>query len=95
VTACLRPQSEGTLKKERIEMRKPIWTLSLLFVLTAGSSAQTTSDVTVIRAARMLDVVRGEIIRDAVVVLEGDRIASVNPGGLPEDATIVDLGDVS
>jgi imidazolonepropionase-like amidohydrolase len=49
----------------------------------------------VIRAARLLDVERGEILPDAVVVVEGDRIAAVNPDALPAAADTIDLGDVT
>ncbi|MGH7588030.1 MAG: amidohydrolase family protein, partial [Gemmatimonadota bacterium] len=49
----------------------------------------------VIRAARLLDVERGEIVADAVVVVEGERIAAVNPDALPAGADTIDLGDVT
>lgn len=49
----------------------------------------------VLRAARMLDVESGRIIRDARVVVEGDRIAAVNPASLPAGVRVVDLGDVT
>ena len=49
----------------------------------------------VIRAARLLDVQRGEIVPDAVVVVQGDRIAAVNPDALPSGADTIDLGDVT
>lgn len=49
----------------------------------------------VIRAARLLDVQRGEIVPDAVVVVQGDRIAAVNPDALPAGADTIDLGDVT
>lgn len=49
----------------------------------------------VVRAARLLDVEGGAIVSDAVVVVEGDRIASVNPDALPPGAETIDLGDVT
>jgi len=49
----------------------------------------------VLRAARMLDVVAGRIVENPVVVVEGQTIAAVNPGRLPEEARIMDLGDVT
>jgi len=49
----------------------------------------------VIRAARMLDVVAGAIVRNATVVVEGDRIAAVNPSSAPRGARVIDLGDVT
>jgi imidazolonepropionase-like amidohydrolase len=49
----------------------------------------------VIRAARMLDVVAGRIVPNATVVVEGDRIAAVNPPSAPAGARVIDLGDVT
>jgi imidazolonepropionase-like amidohydrolase len=51
--------------------------------------------IVVIHAARLLDVERGEIVPDAVVVVQGDRIAAVNPDALPAGADTIDLGDVT
>ena len=50
--------------------------------------------VIVLRAARMLDVQSGRIVSPAVVVIEKDRIKSVNPAAVPA-GTVVDLGDVT
>jgi imidazolonepropionase-like amidohydrolase len=72
-------------------------TLSRFAVASAQTSpprepAQPT--VTVLRAARMLDVQTGRIISPAVIVIERDRIKSVNPASVPA-GTVVDLGDVT
>jgi imidazolonepropionase-like amidohydrolase len=48
---------------------------------------------TVIRADRMIDVRTGELTSPAAIVVDGNRIVSVNPPTLPAGATIVDLGD--
>ena len=50
---------------------------------------------TVLRAGAMLDVVKGELVRPAVLVVEGGRIRSVGPGQLPAGARTVDLGDLT
>ncbi|MDH5588649.1 MAG: amidohydrolase family protein [Gemmatimonadota bacterium] len=49
----------------------------------------------VLRAARLLDVRSGRMLENAVVVVRGDRIESVNPDQLPEGAHEMDLGDVT
>jgi imidazolonepropionase-like amidohydrolase len=49
----------------------------------------------VIRADRWADVEAGEVRRDAVVVVEDERIAAVNPSTVPSDAPTIDLGDVT
>ena len=51
--------------------------------------------VVVVRAARLLDVEGGGIVSDGVVVVEGERIAAVNPDALPAGAETIDLGDVT
>jgi imidazolonepropionase-like amidohydrolase len=50
---------------------------------------------TILRATAMLDVVKGELVRPAVLVIEGGRIRSVGPGQLPAGARTVDLGDMT
>ena len=47
-----------------------------------------------IRAARLLDVERGQIITDAVVIVENDRIKAVGSKlAIPPDTKIIELGD--
>ena len=55
----------------------------------------TAQQPTVLRAAAMLDVVKGQMVRPAVLVVEGGRIRSVGPGQLPAGARTVDLGDMT
>lgn len=76
-------------------------TLSLLVggatgrVATPGKkSIQETPHTVVLRAARMLDVQTGRIIQPAVIVIEKDRIKSVNPASVPQ-GQVIDLGDVT
>jgi imidazolonepropionase-like amidohydrolase len=53
------------------------------------------SDVTILRADRWLDIDAGEVKSPAVIVVEGNQIAAVNPAELPSDAAEVNLGDVT
>ena len=47
---------------------------------------------TVIRAARILDVKTGEVLRDGAIIIAGDKIVSVGPAtALPPDATVINL----
>ena len=62
--------------------------------LLAGTTASA-QEVTVLKAARMLDVESGRIIPNAVIVIEGERIKAVNPSNVPDGARIIDLGDVT
>lgn len=60
----------------------------LFFALTAHA------DVVALRAKRMLDVERGVIVKDPVIVIDGAQIQSVGTV-VPKDARVIDLGDVT
>lgn len=49
----------------------------------------------VLKAARWVDVVSGQVHADATVVVDEGRISSVGAADLPPDAEVVDLGDVT
>ena len=49
----------------------------------------------VLRASRWVDVDAGEVRSPAVIVVEGERIAAVNPDKAPGGARVIDLGDVT
>jgi imidazolonepropionase-like amidohydrolase len=53
------------------------------------------SDAVVLRADRWVDITAGRTRSPAAIVVEGSRIAAVNPGELPRGASQVDLGDVT
>ncbi|HVF28169.1 MAG TPA: amidohydrolase family protein [Pyrinomonadaceae bacterium] len=55
----------------------------------------TTTQTLVVRAARMLDVTSGQIIPNAVVVVENGFIKSVNTPAPPTGAQTIDLGDMT
>ena len=69
-----------------------ICALALLWLNVGTAAAQ---QVTVVRAARMLDLESGRIVRNAVVIIEDGRIKSVGSGEIPEDAVIIDLGNLT
>ena len=43
----------------------------------------------------MLDVDKGELIEPGDLLVDGDRIVEVAPTSVPDDAVVVDLGDVT
>ncbi|GGD52236.1 metal-dependent hydrolase family protein [Lacimicrobium alkaliphilum] len=49
----------------------------------------------VVKAGRYLDVQSGEMISPAVFVIEDGLIAGINPQNLPDDARILELGDLT
>lgn len=75
-------------------MRTHLLLLATLSLSPSLSLVQDTQPI-VVRAARMLDVTSGRMLTNATVVIQGDRIAAVNPSALPAGARTLDLGDVT
>src|SRR5882672_11147811 len=50
---------------------------------------------TLLRAARLLDVDAGQYVEPGVVLVEGDRISDISPSSVPDDAVVIDLGDLT
>lgn len=46
-------------------------------------------------SARLLDVDKGEVLEPGELLVEGDSIADLAPASVPDDATVVDLGDLT
>ncbi len=82
--------------------RGPAILLSL-WLLACSLSAQSPGQkekgaVLVLKAARMLDVEHGQLVDDAVVVMEGNRIRAAGPASqikVPAGAQVLSLGDVT
>lgn len=68
-------------------------TLIALTALTTPEWAAAQERPTVVKAARMLDVVSGRMLHDVTVVVEDGRITAVNPSTTPRNAEVIDLGD--
>jgi imidazolonepropionase-like amidohydrolase len=64
-----------------------LFAATLAAVLSASARAETV----VIEADRYLDVVSGKLVAPAVVVIEGERIAAINPAQRPEGARTISL----
>ncbi|HEX8773124.1 MAG TPA: amidohydrolase family protein [Pyrinomonadaceae bacterium] len=85
-------------------IHRPLIILLVLFTgLLSPAFAQTQSTensqrrpLTAIRAAQLLDVKSGTLLRNAVVLIEGERISAVGAGlPIPAGTTVIDLGDVT
>lgn len=67
----------------------------VLAAIVAASpiSAAAAQGLTVIRAGRLVDVDRGQVRRDQLVLVRGERIESVQPASakIPQDARVIDL----
>ena len=85
------------MKTEKISK----WVLPLLAALFNAStaSAQTSANAPspkplAVRAARMLDVKSGQVIADAVILIENGRITDVGPKlSIPAGAEVINLGN--
>ncbi len=77
-----------------------IRSLSFVFLVTVCAAAQinVSTQVVVIRAARLFDAGTGRLIERPVVIIRGDRIDSVANGAMastPTGAKVVNLGDAT
>jgi imidazolonepropionase-like amidohydrolase len=70
-----------------MHLHKPVTIAALLLSFAAGARAETL----VLAADRYLDVVAGRLVSPAVIVIEGNRIAAVNPPSAPAGARVVNL----
>ncbi len=68
--------------------------LLFAFLLVSVPALHAQGDRVHVRAARMLDVVGGEVLRDVAVVVEGGRIVEVQAGAPAQGEAVIDLGDV-
>ena len=48
-----------------------------------------------LRSARMLDVDKGELIEPGSLLIQRERIVEVSPTAIPDDAVVIDLGDLT
>lgn len=70
------------------------WGLFLALSTANAGPAETPVAVTALHASRLIDVVAGQVVPDAWVVVRGDRIAAVGGRGVvPDGATVIELGD--
>lgn len=76
-------------------LERALLVVLLSHAILAHRTVAAAEQVTVLRAARMLDVASGKIRTPGLVVVEGSRIRDVSPAAAPENATVVDLGDAT
>src|SRR4029078_9698654 len=73
----------------------PFPKLTALFSLVLAGSVTAQQQPIVVRAARMVDVTKGQLVAPAVLVISGDKIRSVRASALPAGARTIDLGDLT
>lgn len=67
--------------------------LNVLLCTLLLSGIANAEQLQLLKAAAYVDVVAGELVSPAVLVISGDTISAVNPDVEPSDANIIDLGD--
>jgi imidazolonepropionase-like amidohydrolase len=74
----------------------------VIFFTVCSASAQQNipnapplSQPLIIKAASYVDTSSGRLVRPAVIVVEQGRITGINPRTLPQDSTVVDLGEAT
>ena len=75
-------------------MKRALAVLSTLALCVGGSALTAQAqEVTAIRAGRLIDVDRGEVRRDQVVLVRGERVEAVLPSSarIPAGARVIDL----
>lgn len=73
-------------------LRLPLVLIVSCLAAVCPAAAQ---QATVVRAARMVDVVKSVLVEPAVVVISGGKIRSVGSGEVPAGAKVIDLGDLT
>src|SRR3954462_2965273 len=73
----------------------PFPKLTVLFSLLLAGYVSAQQQPIVVRAARMVDVTRGQLVAPAVLVISGDKIRSVGASDVPAGARTIDLGDLT
>jgi imidazolonepropionase-like amidohydrolase len=81
-------------------MRRPIVVAALTVLAVSahadGLPAPATPKIVVVRAARLLDVKAGRLVRNAAVVVSDGEIVAAGAGVVtPAGATVIDLGDAT
>jgi len=66
---------------------------AILFCVALVGAPTLADDITIIRAGSLFDSRTGRVVRDAVVVVEGEKIVAVGDSGttIPDGATVIDL----
>src|ERR671925_219169 len=65
--------------------------LSTLLLLPSIAFAQPIA----LKAARLFDGTSDTLVRNAVVIVDGNRITALNPASIPANARVIDLGDAT
>lgn len=90
---CEPTLADGAARATFPVMKLTAFALSLCLTLNAYGQV-TPPRVIVLKAARLFDGASNDVVKGAVVIVEGTRILSVG-GTIPAGAEVIDLGDVT
>jgi imidazolonepropionase-like amidohydrolase len=75
------------------------FSIALAFAASSAAAQQPAAPAAptpvAVKAARMLDVISGQMLRNVTVVVTGEKISAVNPPTLPAGTRVIDLGDAT
>ncbi len=69
------------------------WIVVLLAMVSCTTVANSNS--VILKADRLLHVESGQLVTPGVLVIEGDKIAAVNPDHLPDGVKVIELGNTT
>lgn len=76
-------------------MKRALWSLAglaLALLSLAAAAPEPTPKVIAVRAGRLIDGQGGPPVRDAVILIQGDRVTAAGPGlAIPAGAEVIDL----
>jgi imidazolonepropionase-like amidohydrolase len=75
-------------------MKRALWSLAglALALLSFAAAPEPTPRIVAVRAGRLIDGQGGSPVRDAVILIQGDRVTAAGPGlAIPAGAEVIDL----
>jgi imidazolonepropionase-like amidohydrolase len=76
-------------------MKRALWSLAglaLAFLPLVAAAPEPAPRIVAVRAGRLIDGQGGPPVRDAVILIQGDRVTAVGPGlAIPAGAEVIDL----
>jgi len=73
-------------------MKRIMLILIILLQLTA-TDIICASELQIVKASNYIDVASGKLVSPAIILIQDDKIAAINPESLPRDATVIGLGN--
>lgn len=73
-----------------------LWLVLILLPTLGLPQSLPQSQITVIKCGRLVDVIKGQVVDDAVILIKGSDIISVGPNlPIPQGARVIDLGNAT